>query len=210
MEIIDLLEDDDHAIEQVAALLVDFSPNEAGAWVDIETAYLEVEDSFGEGRISRVAVDEDGTVLGWASAAQQYQRAWELHPLVVRRDAQGKGVGRALVTDIEDLVRRRGGLTVYLGADDADGSTSLGGHDIWPGVLEHARALAPANRRHSLGFWRKLGYEVVGLIPDANGPGKHDIWMAKRVGRVSGLTPPPVPALKEQLGEGEALEPQEA
>jgi aminoglycoside 6'-N-acetyltransferase I len=30
-------------------------------------------------------------------------------------------------------------------------------------------------------FHQKLGYTVVGVVPDANGPGKPDISMAKRV-----------------------------
>ena len=30
-------------------------------------------------------------------------------------------------------------------------------------------------------FYQKLGYEIVGLIPDANGPGKPDIMMARRL-----------------------------
>jgi aminoglycoside 6'-N-acetyltransferase I len=32
-------------------------------------------------------------------------------------------------------------------------------------------------------FYQKLGYVIVGVIPDANGPGKPDIMMAKRVGK---------------------------
>jgi aminoglycoside 6'-N-acetyltransferase I len=35
---------------------------------------------------------------------------------------------------------------------------------------------------HPFAFYQKLGYEVVGVIPDANGFGKPDILMAKRIG----------------------------
>jgi aminoglycoside 6'-N-acetyltransferase I len=34
---------------------------------------------------------------------------------------------------------------------------------------------------HPAGFYSRMGFQVVGLIPDANGPGKPDILMAKRV-----------------------------
>jgi aminoglycoside 6'-N-acetyltransferase I len=38
------------------------------------------------------------------------------------------------------------------------------------------------NRRdHPFAFYRKLGYTVVGVLPGANGLGKPDIFMAKRV-----------------------------
>lgn len=31
------------------------------------------------------------------------------------------------------------------------------------------------------GFYEKLGFMIVGVMPDANGIGKPDIYMAKRV-----------------------------
>jgi aminoglycoside 6'-N-acetyltransferase I len=36
-------------------------------------------------------------------------------------------------------------------------------------------------RRHPFAFYRKLGYALVGVVPDANGSGKPDILMAKKV-----------------------------
>jgi len=35
---------------------------------------------------------------------------------------------------------------------------------------------------HPYKFYEKTGYKIVGVFPDANGVGKPDIWMAKRVG----------------------------
>jgi aminoglycoside 6'-N-acetyltransferase I len=34
-----------------------------------------------------------------------------------------------------------------------------------------------------LGFWQRVGYTVVGVIPDAEGPGKPTILLAKRTER---------------------------
>jgi len=79
------------------------------------------------------------------------------------------------------LVRDRGGLTLQLGTDDVDNMTTLGGVDVYPGVLEHLAALRNL-RRHPYEFYQKLGFVVVGVVPDANGFGKPDILMAKRVG----------------------------
>jgi len=76
----------------------------------VSAALEEVRESFGEGRISRVAVDDSGTVLGWIGETTSYGgNVWELHPLVVRPDLQRQGIGSALVADLEARVRERGG-----------------------------------------------------------------------------------------------------
>jgi aminoglycoside 6'-N-acetyltransferase I len=181
MKIEDLSPDDSAAIEQVAALLVDYAPNRAAAWPDLEAAMETIEDALDEDSIARVALNDAGNVVGFVAAAPQYSHAWELHPLVVARDEQRRGIGRALVADLEELVAEEGGLTVYLGADDLDASTSAAEEDLFPGVLERAMDLQVRKPRHPAGFFLQLGYEVVGIIPDANGPGRPDIWLARSV-----------------------------
>jgi len=64
--------------------------------------------------------------------------------------------------------------------DDEDGRTSLGGVDLYPDVLERAAAIRNLHS-HPFEFYLKLGYSLVGIIPDADGPGKPDIPMAKWV-----------------------------
>src|SRR6185295_10378019 len=105
---------------------------------------------------------------------------WELHPLVVKLDRQGQGIGRALVLDLEERVRERGGLTITLGTDDEDNQTSLSAVDLYPNVWEHIARIQNL-RGHPYEFYQKLGYVIYGVVPDANGPGKPDILMAKRV-----------------------------
>jgi aminoglycoside 6'-N-acetyltransferase I len=181
MKIQDLDPDDDGAIEQVAALLVDFAPNQAAAWEDLESAKDTVDETLDEDSIARIALNDAGNVIGFAAAAPQYSHAWELHPVVVARDEQHRGVGRALVTDLEELVAAEGGLTVYLGADDLDGATSLADDELFPGVLDAAAEVQVRKRRHPIGFFLHLGYEVIGVIPDANGPGRPDVWLGRSV-----------------------------
>src|SRR2546430_16615356 len=184
MKIVDLHSDDESTIHEVATLLVEgFAANWPEAWPDLEAALEEVRESFEAGRISRVALDEDGTVLGWVGGISQYRgHVWELHPLVVRVSSQGKGIGRALVTDLEERVKERGGLTITLGSDDVTQQTNLAGINLFPHVWEHVTHIKNL-KRHPYEFYQKQGYVIVGVMPDANGLGKPDIFMAKSVVR---------------------------
>ena len=58
--------------------------------------------------------------------------------------------------------------------------TSLGGIDLYPDVLDKLRSIENVGG-HPFEFYLKAGYHVVGVIPDANGFGKPDILMAKRI-----------------------------
>lgn len=183
VRIIDLLPADSGLAEQAAVALVEgFREIAPSAWQTLEAAREEVAECLEEGRLCRAAVDDDGRLLGWIGGRYSYARVWELHPLVVLPSQQGRGIGRALVLDLEKLVAERGGLTLMLGTDDETGSTSLGGLDLYPDVWRHIGAIRNL-RRHPFEFYQKLGYVVIGLVPDANGWGRPDILMAKRVGR---------------------------
>jgi aminoglycoside 6'-N-acetyltransferase I len=153
------------------------------SWETLDAAEQEVADSVNADRISLVALDGAHQVVGWIGAISSYHgRVWELHPLAVRPDLQGHGIGRALVQRLEDEVRKRGGLTIYLGSDDVTNMTSLGGVDLYPRVVDKLAHIENL-RRHPIGFYQRIGYEIVGVVPDANGFGKPDIMLAKRVDR---------------------------
>ena len=177
-EIVDLEPADERRVEQAAALIVQAFPQ---AWPDMPAALTEVHESFAEDRLSRVAVDPAGDVLGWAGGISQYDgNVWELHPLVVRPNVRRMGIGAALVQDLEVLVRDRGAWTLQLGTDDDRGQTSLSDVDLYPDVWQHiARIRNLAG--HPFEFYERLGFVIVGVMPDANGWGKPDIIMAKRV-----------------------------
>jgi aminoglycoside 6'-N-acetyltransferase I len=184
MQIVDLLPHDGDKIEQTAALLViGFAEMAPEDWRDMASAREEVHDSFGEERLSRVAVNDAGTVLGWIGGISQYKgNVWELHPIVVHPDYREQGIGRALVVDLEAQVRTRGGCTMFLGSDDETGMTSLTGVDLYDDLWAHVSSIRN-HRRHPYEFYQKLGFTIVGVVPDANGPGRPDILMAKRVRR---------------------------
>ena len=182
MRITDLSPEDEHAVRQAAQLLVDgFCAHWPTAWPDLDAALAEVREALEPGKICRVALDEAGAVLGWIGGIPGYGgNVWELHPLVVRPDRQRQGIGRALVADLEAQVQARHGLTLWLGTDDEDDMTSLSGVDLYDDLPNHLAQIRNV-KGHPYSFYLKCGFVIAGAVPDANGPGKPDILMAKRV-----------------------------
>lgn len=185
--ITDLDPGDEDAIRQVAQILVDaFVEMAPATWPNMESALEEVRESLEPGRVSRVAVTPEGTVLGWVGGIPEYDgRVWELHPLAVHPAHQRQGIGAALVADLEAQVAARGALTVMLGTDDEAGWTTLSGVDLYKNTWAHVRDIQNPGG-HPYEFYQKLGYVITGVVPDANGRGKPDILMSKRVEPAAG------------------------
>ncbi|MCC6612565.1 MAG: GNAT family N-acetyltransferase [Anaerolineae bacterium] len=180
---IDLTLDQEAACEGAARILTEaFRDHWPDAWPTLDDAREEVRAMGTPDRICRAALDDKGRVLGWIGGIELgYDgRVWELHPLAVDPAQQGRGIGRALVADLEAQVRARGGSVVYLGTDDEDGMTTLAGADLWRDPWAQIQAIRDL-KRHPFAFYQRLGYQIVGVLPDANGDGKPDIFMAKRV-----------------------------
>lgn len=182
MEIITLSPDNDHLIQQAAQLLVNaFRQHWPDAWPTLEEGLREVQEMLETGRICRIAVDSEGNLLGIIGGIPGYDgHVWELHPLAVQPSMQGKGIGRALVEDFENRVRSQGGLTITLGSDDEDGMTTLSNVDLYENLWDKICSIRNL-KHHPYEFYQKLGYIITGIVPDANGIGKPDILMAKRV-----------------------------
>lgn len=179
MKIADLSEQPALILEQAAALLVQ-EFDEPRGWPTLELARAEVASVLREG-FARAALDE-GALLGWVGGLPEYAgRVWELHPMVVRREYRRRGIGRALAAAFEIEACSRGALTATLGTDDDSGMTSLADVDLYADVPRHIRELRDLGRGHPFLFYRKLGYVVTGVMPDANGRGRPDIYMSKRL-----------------------------
>ena len=183
MRIVDLDPTNERLLHDVAMLLVDaFREHAPESWPDLEAGLETVRESLQPDRISRIALaDDDTTVLGWIGGISQYDgRVWELHPLAVAAAHQRQGIGRALVADLEAQVRERGGVTLWAGSDDEDNRTSLGGKDLYDDIPGHIASISNL-RGHPYEFYQRLGFTIVGVMPDANGFGKPDIFLAKRI-----------------------------
>ena len=168
-------------LDQMAELLVIAFREHWDAWHTPAEGLAEVHDVLSQG-FARAALDDDGqTVLGWIGGLPGYDgHVWELHPLAVRPDRQRQGIGRVLVADFEQQVQARGGLTITLGTDDEDAMTSLAGVDLYDHLWERIAHIQNL-KGHPFEFYQKLGYTITGVVPDANGRGKPDILMGKRV-----------------------------
>jgi len=177
----DLKATDSASIEDAAKLLhAAFSP--LGVWTTLTEARQEVLESLSADRVSRIARSTEGAVIGWIGAIREYDGlVWQLHPIVVDAAQRRHGVGRALVEDLEGILTARGGLTIWAGSDDLAGETSLGGVDLYS-ALPDAFSAVRSWGNHPLPFYRRLGFHVIGVMPDANGPGRPDIFLAKKLG----------------------------
>lgn len=105
---------------------------------------------------------------------------WELHPLVVSAAHRHKGIDSALVAALEAQLKQKGCLTIYLGTDDETGATSLSNTDLFQDTFEkitHIKNL----KHHPFAFCQKNGYQIIGVIPDANGVEKPNIFMGKNL-----------------------------
>ncbi len=166
-------------IEEAALILTSSIPI---GWPTLADALEELVDILVPGNTLMAAV-EDEKVLGFGGIlAPTYSgNVFELHPLAVREDRRGQGIGEAIVTSLEAEARRQGGKTIHLGADDerGDGETSLANVDLFDDLPEKLKNFSPGT--HQAKFYLKLGYKIIGVMPDANGLGKPDIYFGKRL-----------------------------
>lgn len=182
IRIVDLVATDADHVTQTATLLHVSFLNRGTTWSDLESAHAEVLSSLEPDRISRVALDDAGHVIGWIGGQPLYEGlVWEVHPIVVAQRSRRRGVGRALLEDLERMAGARGAMTLWLGSDDLVGETSLAAVDLYedlPAQLSQFHA----GGQHPFPFFMQMGFQIVGVLPDANGRGRPDIFFAKRIG----------------------------
>ena len=180
MEIVNMQTLSHTQLTQAAQMLSDELPL---GWPTLADAEAEVNERWSDepDALFLAAVD-DGEVVGWCGILPQYDgKVFELHPLVVRHDRQRKGIGVALVNEIANTARERGGLTLWAGADDEKpgGETSFANADLFDNLPKRIQEFDPGS--HQAAFYMKLGFKIIGVMPDANGIGKPDIYLAKRL-----------------------------
>lgn len=164
---------------QAAEILTDSLPK---GWPTLSDALDELNERIVPENTMLAAV-ENGDVLGWGGILEPIYNGnvYELHPLCVRSDKRKQGIGRAIVSTLEAETKKQGGLIIQLGADDEldPGETSLANVDLFDDLPEKLSSFQAGT--HQSAFYMKLGYKIIGVMPDANGSGKPDIFFAKRL-----------------------------
>lgn len=180
MTIVALVPEHDDWLNQVAHLIKDSFP-QTQEWQTLEGARQEIDEVVTEGH--GFVYLEGNKVLGVIGAFAHYAgNTWEMHPLAVAKEAQRRGIGRQLVLRLEEAARDAGAWTMWLGTDDEDDRTTLSlQSDIYADPLGHLARLRNRDEAnpHPFSFYQRLGYVLVGVVPNANGARKHDIFMAK-------------------------------
>ncbi len=163
---------------QAARILATAYGDGASPWPNVRSAMGEVEACVDLPNVC-VGLCEGERLLGWVGLRPMYEKTWELHPLAVALEEQRKGFGTLLVREIEREAAARNLAGIALGADDDRFRTSLSRTDIDESnifdELKNIRNL----EGHPYEFYRKCGYMIVGMIPNANGKRKPDIWLWK-------------------------------
>jgi aminoglycoside 6'-N-acetyltransferase I len=167
------------AREQLARITLPAAREHAPGWLpDLDAARDQIAVAMAPGKVARVSLDARGAPIGWIAAGPAWGYVWELHPLVVAIEHQRQGHGRRLVREVERLARAAGALTMQLGTSDTTAATSLSGVDLYDDTFGRL-ANVVAYRPHPVEFWRRVGYHVVGVVPDAEGPGMPSITLAR-------------------------------
>ena len=175
----DLASCDKQVLEMLASITYEAFQENSPDWLPtLDSAREKVLEALKPGRHARVML-EGSRPVGWIATITG-RHVWEIHPIAIAVGSQYKGYGQQLVAHIEELARSNGALTLFAGTGDEVGTTNLFGYDIYrdPAVaISHIEGTG----RNPFEFWLRAGFKVVGLMPDAEGPGKPGIHLAKRI-----------------------------
>ncbi len=121
-------------------------------------------------------------VIGFlgVSKARRYFSAYQIDLMIIKESRRFQGIGTALLDIVELRLKDKGILTLFLGSDDQGYKTSLTGKDLYKeNIFELIKTID--SKTHPYKFYQKLGYSIVGVIPDVYGPGNPDVIMSKRL-----------------------------
>jgi aminoglycoside 6'-N-acetyltransferase I len=176
------ISESDDTIKKAAEILyITFIGADRNRWLkNQKEAFDEVRECIEKPNVC-IGIKTEDKLIGWAGIRPMYEKTWELHPIVIKKEYQGKGYGRLLLTEIERIASLKGIIGLVAGSDDETNSTSLSEREInGENIFDEIRNVKNY-RNHPYEFYRKYGYSIIGVIPNANGQNKPDIWLWKDI-----------------------------
>ena len=167
---------------QAVQLLLETFPK-ANMWPDLDedTAIETVEESIVKENIC-IGLKINDRLIGWGCLCPGYWgKTWELHPFAVLTEFQGKGYGYILMNEIEKRAQEKGAIGIILGSGDEEKLTSLSKKEINDeNIFEEIKNIKNIGN-HPYEFYKKCGYMIYGIIPNAYGQYKSSILMWKDI-----------------------------
>ena len=128
-----------------------------------------------------IALDPAGEVCGLVAASpRDAAHVLALEWITVDPLLQRCGIGRSLMGRLAQRAAEAGYETLAAAVCDEIGHTSLAGLDLYPEPLEKLATMTFSGP-HPAEFFRKTGFALTGVLPDAGGRGIHEIQMALKL-----------------------------
>ena len=168
-------------MKQAAKVLLETFPP-ADMWPTLdENRASETVDECLAGENICIGMKIENELIGWIGLRPMYEKTWELHPLAIKPEFQGKGYGRILINAMEEIAQKQGVIGIVAGSDDETNKTSLSEKEITKeNIFEEIKKIRN-HRHHPYEFYEKCGFGIIGVIPNANGPKKPDILLWKDI-----------------------------
>jgi len=175
------IDESDVIKKQAAQILLETFPK-ADMWPDInEQKAIETVNECTSGENIAIGIKINEQLIGWMGLIPMYEKTWEIHPMVIKHEYQKKGYGKILIDEMEKAAREKGIIGIVAGSDDETNKTSLSEKELTGENLFEEINKIKNYKNHPFEFYIKCGFSIVGIIPNANGPNKPDIWLWKDI-----------------------------
>ena len=175
------IDESEEIIMQAAEILyTEFAGDDDKWFNNTKESFDEVKECIEQSDIC-IGIKTGNELIGWASIRPMYEKTWELHSLVIKKKYHGKKYGKILLNEIEKKALLNGIIGLVAGADDVTNSTSLSDKEInGENIFEEIKNIKNY-KNHPFEFYIKCGYNIIGIVPNANGQNKPDIWLWKDI-----------------------------
>ena len=167
--------------KQAAQILLE-TFSEDNMWPDLneKTAFETVNECIAGENIA-IGIKNKDQLIGWVGLRPMYKKTWELHPMAIKHEFKRKGYGKILINELEIIAQENEIIGIVAGSDDEMNKTSLSEKEITrENIFEEIKNIKNY-KNHPYEFYIKCGFSIIGIIPNANGPNKPDIWLWKDI-----------------------------